>query len=70
MLDARYMAEVPNHTQSEEMFVLCPFWDLFGLCDMQTRLNGRAYDDRNHNQFRGTKECEIAVLNIGEYGII
>jgi len=45
VLDARYMPEVPDRTQSEEMFVLCPFWDLSRSRGMHTRLDGRPYED-------------------------
>ena len=69
-LDARYMMKIPNHPQSEEMFVLCPFWDLVGPCGMQTRLDGRPCEDRGHNQFGGAKECEIAMCNFGAYRIL
>ena len=69
-LDARYMSEVPDHAQSEEMFVLCPFWDLAGSCGMKTRLDGRPYKDHVHNQLGGTKECETAVCNARAYGIL
>ena len=69
-LDARYMLEVLDHTQSEEMFVLCPSWDLTGSRRMQTRLDGRPYEDCGYNQFGGTNKCETAVRNIETYRVL
>lgn len=69
-LDARYMLEVPNCTQSEEMFVLCPFWDLAGSRGMQTTIDGRPCKDHGYNQFGGTKECVIATHNVGAYRVL
>ena len=69
-LDARYMLEVPDHAQSEEMLILCRFLDLARSCGMQTRLDVIPYEDRGHNQFGSTKECEIIVYNVGAYGIL
>ena len=34
MLDVGYILEVTDHTQSKEMFDLCPFWDLSRSCGM------------------------------------
>lgn len=64
------MLEVLDHAQFEEMLVLSPFWDLVGSCGMQARLDGRPYEDRGHNQFGSTQECEIATHNTGAYGIL
>lgn len=70
MLDARYMSDVPERTQSKELFVLCPFWDLAGSCGLQTRLDGRPYEYHDHNKFGGAKECEVVARNTRAYGIL
>ena len=70
MLDARYMPKVLDHAQSEEILVLCPFWDLAGSCGMRTRLDGRPYEDHGHNQFGSTEECETTTRNAGEYAVL
>ena len=62
-LDARYMPKVPDPTQPKEMFILHPFWDLAGSCDMPTRIDGRPCEDQDDNQLGGVEECEIATRN-------
>jgi len=69
-LDARYMPKVPDHAQFEEMFFLCPFWDIAGPCGMQTSLDGKPCEDHGHNQFVGAKECKTGTHNIGAYEIL
>ncbi len=48
-LNARYLSKVPDCAQSEEMFVLCPFWDFPGSCGMQTRIDSTPYEDHSDN---------------------
>ena len=53
-----------------EVSILCPFRDPVGSCGMKTRIDGRPCEDRNDNQLRGAKECEIAVRNSRAYQIL
>ena len=64
------MTEVLDFTQSKEMFVLCPFWEIVGPHGMHAGLDGRPNEDHGHNQFGGAEECEIVVCNVEAYGIL
>lgn len=43
--NARYFLKIPDHTQSEEILVLCSFWDSVASCGLYTGTDGRSSKD-------------------------
>ena len=62
--------EIPDRAQSQELSILCSFWEPIGACGLQTRTDGRPRKDHGDTEFESTKECEIVVLYPGVYGIL
>ena len=41
----------------EEVYILCPLWDLAGSCGVQTRDDGVTYEYRGDSELGGPKKC-------------
>ncbi len=64
------MPHITDHSESEDVFILCPLWDLAGSCVVQARADGGPCQDHGNSQFEGPKECQIAVRNFGPYWVV
>eukprot|EP00253_Pinus_taeda_P013462 PITA_13462 len=62
-----FIDEIPDHTESEEVSILCPLWDLFGSCRVQVRDDGGPYHDHGSSEFGGPKKCQTTMHNTREY---
>ena len=69
-LNVRYMSKIPDCAKSEEVSILCPFWDPTRACGVQIGIDGIAREDHGDNQLGGAKGCETNVCNLGAYWIL
>jgi len=70
MLDVGYVSQIPDRIESEEVFILCPLWDLAGSCGVQARADGGPCQACGDNEFGGPKECYEATHDVGTYKIL
>lgn len=69
-LDAGYLSKIPDHAQSQEVYVLYSFWELIGASGLHTRTNSRTCEDRGDIEVGSTKECETTARYFETYGIL
>lgn len=69
-LDARYLSKILDHAQSQEVFVLCSFWEPVGACGLQTRIDGIPHEDHSDTELVSVEECEKIACYSGTYEIL
>ena len=64
------MSKIPDCAQSEEVLVLCSFWDRTGSRGLQKGTDGRPHEDHGDTELGGIKECEIVACYPRTYRIL
>ena len=55
-LDVGYLSKILDRAQSQEVYVLCSFWELVGACGLQTGADGRPRKDSDDTKLGSIAE--------------